>query len=565
MAPEILNHEKTYNFKCDVYSYALVAYELITGKSPFYDKHIQSKNQIRKVILDKERPELSIVQHDCLKKFLLKCWSENPSARPPFYKIVDEILTDEFKKVFGINTEKSIQKIEDYLIFFYKVNTYKGIIFENNNFIYFSCSTVPQSIIDNFFYELKKLNFVKECISNVVHQNDPNSMYVFYFLQNFNYMLVQNILNEIFQKNNISFEMPQWNLDMFFDEKMISTDVLNIILNFLRTNKYVRKISRNIFDGRQIATYIYVEYDASKKINQALENFLIPNGLVFDKIKYPLENNIILNEKMILKKENDFDFIVNQFKKIKINPINIERNRLYLYGNYFIRKLFQTFSFICFSNENDKMKALNHINSIVYPDMKKVVRYKLNLHYGKIDDSAYPNIVRENLFRIFQSFKGFRDIQEHVFSIENPVERTYVGFDTLKHLRKSYDKFFHYVDILRYNINPKIFIKKKNLIYMMVEKKLSKNIEYIISEYFAIDTQTDCLEFFGNKYIRYFSKFINVSFFGFIDMDNYIKACNILQAHSFSSEIKYRKYHEFKTFLNRISDVPEEYLFYDSL
>lgn len=59
--------------------------------------------------------------------------------------------------------------------------------------------------------------------------------------------------------------------------------------------------------------------------------------------------------------------------------------------------------------------------------------------------------------------------------------------------------------------------------------------------------------------------FINVSFFGFIDMDNYTKACNILQAHSFSSEIKYRKYHEFKTFLNRISDVPEEYLFYDSL
>ena len=115
------------------------------------------------------------------------------------------------------------------------------------------------------------------------------------------------------------------------------------------------------------------------------------------------------------------------------------------------------------------MEALNHINSLVYSSKKYVLKYKMDLHYAKIDDSAYPKNVRDNLYKLFQSFKGIQDIQEHVFSIENPVARTYVGFDSMKHLKKAYNKFFHYVDTLRYGINPTIFLKKKNLIYLYVK------------------------------------------------------------------------------------------------
>ena len=210
------------------------------------------------------------------------------------------------------------------------------------------------------------------------------------------------------------------------------------------------------------------------------------------------------------------------------------------------------------------MKALNHINSIIYTNNENVLKYKLNLHYGKIDDSAYPKNVRDNLVILFNSFKGFEDIQEHVLSIENPVVRTYVGFDSIKNLKKAYRKFFHYVDILRYGIYPKIFIKKKNLIYLFVIGNVESRIENIISSYFASDVQKDCTEFRGNVFARNISSFIKASFYGFNGLDNFDKAINLLKSNPSSSELFYSKYHEFSSFNETISEVPEEYLFYDS-
>lgn len=184
----------------------------------------------------------------------------------------------------------------------------------------------------------------------------------------------------------------------------------------------------------------------------------------------------------------------------------------------------------------------------------------MDLHYAKIDDSAYPKNVRDILSQLFQSFKGFQDIQEHVLSIENPVVRTYVGFDTLKHLKKAYNLFFHYVDILRYRNNPKIFLKKKNLIYIFVKNNIWIQIENILSNYFASDVQKDCIEYYGDKFQRNYSKMIKLNFFGFDGQDNLDKAINLLQNHS----IQYFRYHSIKSFINKISYVPEEYLFYDS-
>lgn len=38
----------------------------------------------------------------------------------------------------------------------------------------------------------------------------------------------------------------------------------------------------------------------------------------------------------------------------------------------------------------------------------------------------------EMILILFQTIKGFEDIQEHALSIENPVVRTYVGFNSIK-------------------------------------------------------------------------------------------------------------------------------------
>lgn len=192
--------------------------------------------------------------------------------------------------------------------------------------------------------------------------------------------------------------------------------------------------------------------------------------------------------------------------------------------------------------------------------MRKWKLWITSIHYAKIDDSAYPKRVRDNLHDLFQSFKGIQDIQEHVFSIENPIARTYVGFDSIKHLKKAYNKFFHYVDTLRYGTNPKIFLKKKNFTYLYVEGKIDEKIETIVSNYFAADAQKDCTEYNGDRFHRNYSKLMKLNFFGFKGKDNYDKALNLFENNS----IQYFRYHAIKSFINSVSDVPEEYLFYDS-
>lgn len=147
-----------------------------------------------------------------------------------------------------------------------------------------------------------------------------------------------------------------------------------------------------------------------------------------------------------------------------------------------------------------------------------------------------------------------------MLSIENPVVRTYVGFDSLKHLKKAYNKFFHYVDTLRYGTNPKIFLKKKNLIYMFTKDKIDSGIESIITNYFASDVQKNCSEYYGDRFQRNYSQLLRIDFFGFDGQDNYDKALNLLQNKS----IQCSRYHEIKSFIKEVTDVPENYLFYES-
>lgn len=62
---------------------------------------------------------------------------------------------------------------------------------------------------------------------NVIHQNDPNSTYTFYFLSSMDVMLLNNILPTIMKKYNVQMVMTRWNIDIFFNEKIIPHDVLH--------------------------------------------------------------------------------------------------------------------------------------------------------------------------------------------------------------------------------------------------------------------------------------------------------------------------------------------------
>ena len=59
------------------------------------------------------------------------------------------------------------------------------------------------------------------------------------------------------------------------------------------------------------------------------------------------------------------------------------------------------------------------------------------MRYATINEYSAPENVRKVIVKIFKSFKGDEDIQRFVVSIESPIERTYIGFDSFKHLKNS--------------------------------------------------------------------------------------------------------------------------------
>lgn len=122
-APEIFELKEK-DFKSDVYSYAMVAYLIITGENPFIGGPLS--------IIKGKRPDLSKIKDRKIKNFLQKCWSSNPEGRPSFGQIISTLTEESFLNLFEIN----ISKINLYLNI-YRKELQKQKLF--NNFSIFQC------------------------------------------------------------------------------------------------------------------------------------------------------------------------------------------------------------------------------------------------------------------------------------------------------------------------------------------------------------------------------------------------------------------------------------------
>ncbi|KAK3118465.1 hypothetical protein QOZ80_9BG0699500 [Eleusine coracana subsp. coracana] len=87
MAPEVINHEP-YDNKADVYSFALVLWELMTSKIPYTSMTpVQAAVGVRKGL----RPQLPENAHPRLVNLVQRCWEPIPSDRPSFSDIIAEL------------------------------------------------------------------------------------------------------------------------------------------------------------------------------------------------------------------------------------------------------------------------------------------------------------------------------------------------------------------------------------------------------------------------------------------------------------------------------------------
>ncbi len=87
-APEVLQALKSgvtpvFTEKSDVYSYAMVCYEILTGKTPFPTEAASDYD----VVLDGGRPQLPAGLDKGLSNLLQRCWLSDPDQRPDFTEI----------------------------------------------------------------------------------------------------------------------------------------------------------------------------------------------------------------------------------------------------------------------------------------------------------------------------------------------------------------------------------------------------------------------------------------------------------------------------------------------
>jgi len=87
MAPEVINH-KPYDHRADVFSFAIVLWELVTSKIPYENlTPLQAALGVRQGM----RLEIPPSVHPQLSKMIQRCWDENPNMRPSFAEITAEL------------------------------------------------------------------------------------------------------------------------------------------------------------------------------------------------------------------------------------------------------------------------------------------------------------------------------------------------------------------------------------------------------------------------------------------------------------------------------------------
>ena len=96
MAPELYeSDEESYGPGVDVYAFAIMAYEIMTGQEAFSEKGKPPRLiDILRKVPNGIRPEFPEGVQENMKELIEKCWSQNASDRPSFDYIFKELSSD---------------------------------------------------------------------------------------------------------------------------------------------------------------------------------------------------------------------------------------------------------------------------------------------------------------------------------------------------------------------------------------------------------------------------------------------------------------------------------------
>lgn len=94
MAPELMNSSK-YNAKVDVYSFAMVCWELMAEKQPFHE--VKRVWDLPRIVVDGLRPTIDETWPRGLQRLIADCWMQSQERRPTMNEVAG-VLREMFEK-----------------------------------------------------------------------------------------------------------------------------------------------------------------------------------------------------------------------------------------------------------------------------------------------------------------------------------------------------------------------------------------------------------------------------------------------------------------------------------
>jgi serine/threonine protein kinase len=103
LAPEC--YDNRYSRESDVFSFALILYELVVGKPPFL-KSLKQQAVTKLLIMEDARPDIPDFVVPEVAKLMRDCWATDPDDRPSFNQILRRLERINFKLTANVNTSK---------------------------------------------------------------------------------------------------------------------------------------------------------------------------------------------------------------------------------------------------------------------------------------------------------------------------------------------------------------------------------------------------------------------------------------------------------------------------
>jgi serine/threonine protein kinase len=101
-APEMYDDDP-YTSKIDIFSFALIPYEILAG-SPVFPSGLRAE-QIMRRVCDGIRTEFPSDMNSDMKSLITRCWKENSEDRPPFSEIRSELWRIRFNIPSGVDSD----------------------------------------------------------------------------------------------------------------------------------------------------------------------------------------------------------------------------------------------------------------------------------------------------------------------------------------------------------------------------------------------------------------------------------------------------------------------------